>query len=98
MTKGVLEANGKVTGVITKEGERYNAQAVIVSTGTFLNGLIHIGLDKTPAGRRGDPPAVGLTDSLKELGFTVGRLKTGTCPRLDPDHHRLFKSRRATGR
>ena len=83
MAKGVLEASGKVTGVITNEGKRYNTQAVIVSTGTFLNGLIHIGLDKTPAGRRGDPPAVGLTDSLRELGFTVGRLKTGTCPRLD---------------
>ena len=83
MAKELLQKGGKVAGVITTGGERYMAQSVIVSTGTFLNGLIHIGLDKTPAGRRGDPPAVGLTESLKELGFSVGRLKTGTCPRLD---------------
>lgn len=83
MAKELLQENGKITGIVTTKGERYNSTAVVLSTGTFLNGLIHIGLDKTPAGRRGDPPALGLTESLKELGFTVGRLKTGTCPRLD---------------
>jgi len=61
----------------------YRTRAVIIATGTFLNGLIHIGLQNFPAGRRGEPPSIGLSESLKKLGFRMGRLKTGTPPRLD---------------
>ncbi len=66
------------------EGERiYNAKAVIIAAGTFLNGLIHIGLKNFPAGRAGEPPSIGLSKSLSDIGFKIGRLKTGTPPRLD---------------
>ena len=66
------------------ESERvYNAKAVIIAAGTFLNGLIHIGLKSFPAGRAGEPPSIGLSKSLSALGFKIGRLKTGTPPRLD---------------
>ena len=72
-----------VSGVETKWGERFFARTVVVTTGTFLKGLIHIGLNHFEAGRMGDFPSVGLSASLKDLGFELGRLKTGTCPRLD---------------
>jgi len=72
-----------VTGVETSIGERFNSSTVILTPGTFLNGLVHIGLVNFPAGRLGELPAKGLSDSLKEIGFKVGRLKTGTTPRLD---------------
>lgn len=75
--------NGKVNGIITNFGQFIPAKCVIVTTGTFLNGLIHIGLERFSAGRAGDPPSVGLAESLKRLGFRMGRLKTGTPPRLD---------------
>jgi len=75
--------NGRVTGVITELDEFIPARAVVIATGTFLNGLIHIGLKQFPAGRLGDPPAIGLAQFLKETGFAMGRLKTGTTPRLD---------------
>ncbi len=66
------------------EGERiYKAKAVIIATGTFLNGLIHIGLKNFPAGRAGEPPSINLSKSLHDIGFKIGRLKTGTPPRLD---------------
>ena len=78
----VLE-NGRVVGVETELGETILTQRVIVTTGTFLNGLIHVGLRSTPAGRAGDFAARGLSEQLAGLGFRVGRLKTGTCPRLD---------------
>jgi len=66
------------------EGENiYRAKAVIVATGTFLNGLIHIGLRNFPSGRAGEPPSIGLAESLQKIGFNIGRLKTGTPPRLD---------------
>src|SRR3972149_6154442 len=70
-------------GVETNLGMQYDAMAVILTTGTFLRGLIHIGLTNYPAGRAGEFPSVGLSDNLKKLGFTLGRLKTGTPPRLD---------------
>jgi tRNA uridine 5-carboxymethylaminomethyl modification enzyme len=78
----VVEA-GRIRGVVTQMGEEYRAEAVVVSTGTFLRGMIHIGLRQFPAGRAGEFPANGLSEDYERLGFPLGRLKTGTCPRLD---------------
>ncbi|MDP2798718.1 MAG: tRNA uridine-5-carboxymethylaminomethyl(34) synthesis enzyme MnmG, partial [Deltaproteobacteria bacterium] len=75
--------NGAVRGLETSVGERIEGKTVILTTGTFLNGLIHIGLKQFAAGRMGDPPSQHLSQCLKALGFTIGRLKTGTTPRLD---------------
>jgi tRNA uridine 5-carboxymethylaminomethyl modification enzyme len=72
-----------VCGVDTRAGVRYGSTTVILTTGTFMRGLIHIGLTHYPGGRAGDLPSIGLSDQLKELGFEVGRLKTGTPARLD---------------
>jgi len=80
--KIVVEDN-RVKAVITSLNVYYGAGAVIVTTGTFLKGLIHIGLDSFQAGRAGEFPSIGLSDSLKGLGLKMGRLKTGTPPRLD---------------
>ncbi len=74
---------GRITGVILSDGRILDCGAVVLTTGTFLNGLIHIGERKIPAGRMGEKPALGLSDTLRGLGFAVGRLKTGTPPRLD---------------
>lgn len=74
---------GAVCGVDTKNGVRYGGTTVILTTGTFMRGLIHIGLTHYPGGRAGDLPSVGLSDELRALGFNVGRLKTGTPARLD---------------
>ena len=79
----ILVHDGQVEGVETALGERFYANAVILTTGTFLNGLIHIGLANFPAGRLGEAPSLGIAESLRQLGFTIGRLKTGTTPRLD---------------
>lgn len=79
----LLVKHGKVEGVETDLGVQYHAHAVILATGTFLNGLIHIGQKQFPAGRAGEAAAIILTKSLRELGFQIGRLKTGTNPRLD---------------
>jgi tRNA uridine 5-carboxymethylaminomethyl modification enzyme len=76
-------ANGRVTGVVTAGGETITAGAVVLTTGTFLRGLIHMGETRIPAGRVGDAPSLGLSKTLDSLGFTLGRLKTGTPPRLD---------------
>ena len=75
--------NSRVSGVITQIGESFSAQTVILTTGTFLKGLIHVGLKNYAAGRAGDFAVEGLSSHLSELGFHIGRLKTGTCPRLD---------------
>jgi len=83
MAVGLMVESGAVTGVLDQLGVGYHARAVVLTTGTFLNGLIHIGDSSFPAGRAGEFPAVGLTESLAGLGFPVGRLKTGTPPRLD---------------
>jgi len=72
-----------VRGVVLRDGRTVEAGAVVVTTGTFLNGLIHCGEQKYPAGRSGEPPAVMLGEALRGIGFEVGRLKTGTPPRLD---------------
>ncbi len=78
----LLLEDGRAAGVIVGDTP-LRAGAVVITTGTFLNGMIHIGAARTPAGRVGDPPAVGLAQSLRRAGFAVGRLKTGTPPRLD---------------
>ncbi len=78
-----LADDGAVAGVVTRDGDRIAAGAVVITTGTFLRGLIHIGDQRLPAGRAGDRPAIGLAYTVKRLGFRRGRLKTGTPPRLD---------------
>jgi tRNA uridine 5-carboxymethylaminomethyl modification enzyme len=72
----------RLRGVISRRGTRYEGKAVVLTTGTFLNGLAHVGLKTHAAGRGGEAPALGISSSLISLGFTVGRLKTGTPPRL----------------
>jgi tRNA uridine 5-carboxymethylaminomethyl modification enzyme len=76
-------AGARVAGVVTQTGIRFEANAVVLTTGTFLSGLIHVGLNHYEAGRAGDPPAKTLGARLRELKLPVGRLKTGTPPRLD---------------
>lgn len=83
MVEDVWIADGKARGVSTKLGRRYEARAVVLTTGTFLQGLIHVGLTRTDGGRMGEPPASRLSGSLAEHGFEVGRLKTGTPPRVN---------------
>ena len=75
--------DGRVAGVIDAEGETYLSGAVVLTTGTFLKGVIHRGELRIPAGRHGDQPSIGLSDRLYALGFSMGRLKTGTPARLD---------------
>lgn len=79
----IVVHDGKVVGIVTQTGVEYRAPVVIATTGTFLNGLIHIGETSYPAGRAGEFPSVGLSDSLRGLGLELGRLKTGTTPRVD---------------
>ncbi|MBL8645234.1 MAG: tRNA uridine-5-carboxymethylaminomethyl(34) synthesis enzyme MnmG [Rhodospirillaceae bacterium] len=80
----LLDKNRKqIQGVVTSEGQRVAAGAVVLTTGTFLNGLIHRGEQRIPAGRIGEAPALGLSSTLNSFGFRLGRLKTGTPPRLD---------------
>ena len=81
----IQQAGGNVTGVTTEDGRRFYAKAVIITTGTFLGGLIHIGEQKIEAGRLGEPAANSLSKSLAQLGLEIGRLKTGTPPRLNGD-------------
>jgi tRNA uridine 5-carboxymethylaminomethyl modification enzyme len=76
-------AGDRVTGVVTQLGVRFEAATVVLTAGTFLNGLVHVGLDNYRAGRFGDPPSLSLAARLRELQLPVGRLKTGTPPRLD---------------
>ena len=79
----ILSQNGEITGVKTHLGNEYKTGKLIITTGTFLNGLIHVGFNKLEAGRVGELSAKNLSDSLRGLGLEVGRLKTGTCPRVD---------------
>ncbi len=79
----IIDAEGSVAGVVTQDGARIGAGAVVITTGTFLRGEIHIGDRRVPAGRVGEAPAVGLARSLERLGLPMARLKTGTPPRLD---------------
>jgi tRNA uridine 5-carboxymethylaminomethyl modification enzyme len=79
---GLLLGDGRLIGVETRDGLRFSAGAVVLTTGTFMRGLIHVGMSNYPGGRAGEPPSVGLSDDLRKLGFEVGRLKTGTPARL----------------
>jgi len=83
MVERILVRDGKVEGVETDIHERFLSRTVILTAGTFLRGLIHIGLNHFPAGRMGDPPSNRLSEQLPQLGFEIGRLKTGTTPRLN---------------
>ncbi len=75
--------NNSINGFTTKSGKEIKSSKIILTTGTFLNGLIHIGEEKTPAGRYNEKPSTGLSEQLKKYNFKIGRLKTGTPPRLD---------------
>jgi tRNA uridine 5-carboxymethylaminomethyl modification enzyme len=77
--------NGRIVGLVMNDGSRHGCRALVVTTGTFLNGVIHVGDDQRPAGRFGEPPSIELAESMKAFGFEVGRLKTGTPPRLHRD-------------
>jgi len=79
----LLIADGRLCGIKLADGRQLSAGAVVVTTGTFLRGLIHLGEKNWPAGRVGEAPALGLSSSFERIGFTLGRLKTGTPPRLD---------------
>src|SRR6185437_13784403 len=79
----IMDDDNAVAGVTLGDGRRLRAGAVVLTTGTFLRGLIHIGETKIPAGRVGEAPALGLSTRLYERGLRMGRLKTGTPPRLD---------------
>src|SRR5829696_4377591 len=79
----IVITEGRVAALTLADGRRLIAGAVVLTTGTFLRGLIHIGERKIPAGRVGEGPALGLSQTLERCGFTLGRLKTGTPPRLD---------------
>ena len=79
----LLTSAGRIAGVAMEDGDAHTASAIVVTTGTFLNGLIHIGPEQRPAGRHGEPPSRELAESIRSFGFEMGRLKTGTPPRLD---------------
>jgi tRNA uridine 5-carboxymethylaminomethyl modification enzyme len=79
----LLMSGDQVVGVETQLGLRFTAKSVVLTTGTFLSGLVHVGLSNYRAGRAGDPPSIGLAEDLRALGLPIGRLKTGTPPRID---------------
>src|SRR5947209_7673330 len=83
MTEAILVEDGRASGVRCRGGAEYRADAVVVTTGTFLRGLMHTGESKTAGGRAGDASAEGLSASLRDLGFELRRFKTGTPPRLN---------------
>jgi tRNA uridine 5-carboxymethylaminomethyl modification enzyme len=78
----ILVEHGRVAGLALEDGDVYRCNALVVTTGTFLNGLVHVGTEQRPSGRAGEPPSRDLAESLKSFGFSWGRLKTGTPPRL----------------
>ena len=79
----IFDTSGGVAGVFTAQGKTIKAAAVVITTGTFLRGIIHLGTKQTPAGRAGEAPVIALAETIEKLGFRLGRLKTGTPPRLD---------------
>jgi tRNA uridine 5-carboxymethylaminomethyl modification enzyme len=79
----ILVEHCRIVGLALEDGDAYSCSALVITTGTFLNGLVHIGLEQHPAGRADEPPSKDLAQSLKSFGFEWGRLKTGTPPRLD---------------
>jgi len=82
MIESLVIEDGTIKGVLDQSGYFYSAKKVIITTGTFLNGLVHVGSSQTPSGRAGELASIGLADNLKKLGFDIGRMKTGTPPRL----------------
>ena len=78
----ILTESGRICGLQLEDGSSFRCRSLVITTGTFLNGLVHVGLEQRPAGRAGEPPSRELAESIKELGFRWGRLKTGTPPRL----------------
>ena len=78
----ILMADGAISGLALEDGRTFRCRSLVITTGTFLNGLIHIGGEQRPSGRAGEPPSRDLAESIKDIGFTCGRLKTGTPPRL----------------
>ena len=78
----IVVERGVIAGLAFEDGDRVTCRSLVVTTGTFLNGLVHVGSEQHPAGRAGEPPTRALADSLKDIGFEMGRLKTGTPPRL----------------
>ena len=78
----ILVEHGRVFGLALEDGDVYRCDALVITTGTFLNGLVHVGTEQRPSGRAGEPPSLDLAESLKSFGFSWGRLKTGTPPRL----------------
>lgn len=78
----ILTEGGKICGLALEDGRAFRCKALVITTGTFLNGLVHVGQEQRPAGRAGEPPSKDLAESIKSLGFRWGRLKTGTPPRL----------------
>jgi tRNA uridine 5-carboxymethylaminomethyl modification enzyme len=87
ITQGFVQrikvSGGVVSGVVMDSGEEIHTRAVVIATGTFLNGIAHIGLTSFPSGRLGEPPSLKLTETIREIGISSGRLKTGTSPRID---------------
>lgn len=83
IVEDLIVKEGRVTGVVLATGESLSAESVVLTTGTFLRGLIHIGEQRIPAGRLGENPSIALADRLYDLGLSIGRLKTGTPPRLE---------------
>jgi tRNA uridine 5-carboxymethylaminomethyl modification enzyme len=79
----IVVDGGRVSGLALESGELFGCRSLVITTGTFLNGLVHIGREQRPSGRAGEPPSRDLAESIKSIGFTWGRLKTGTPPRLD---------------
>ena len=79
----VVVEGDRVTGVVTQLGLRLSARAIVMTAGTFLGGKIHVGMNQSPGGRAGDPPSILLAQRLRDLALPVGRLKTGTPPRMD---------------
>ncbi len=98
LVEKILAEGNKIVGVETNIGVTHLASSVIVTTGTFLKGLIHIGLVHYPSGRAGEFPSVGLSDNLRELGFELGRLKTGTPARLNGRTIRFYENEKAAWR
>src|SRR5215831_7124106 len=78
----VLVEHGRIVGLALEDSDVYRCGALVITTGTFLNGLVHVGTEQRPSGRAGEPPSRDLAESLKSFGFSWGRLKTGTPPRL----------------
>jgi tRNA uridine 5-carboxymethylaminomethyl modification enzyme len=78
----ILQSDGAISGLALEDGRSFRCRSLIITTGTFLNGLVHVGREQRPSGRAGEPPSRDLAESIKDIGFRWGRLKTGTPPRL----------------